>query len=105
MTTETFFLKDIRKPDYRQSLSPAEQKALDTFIEETASGAADGDMDIDWQDTGRAYYSHLHFLHSIKDEQERELYLKRLREDIKLRLAEDPHNHMVKQVRDHMDEM
>ncbi len=56
MTTKTFFLKDIRNPAFRHSLPTAEQAALDTFVEEVASGAADGNMDIDWQDTGRAYY-------------------------------------------------
>ena len=42
---------------------------------------------------------HLHFLDSVKDKRERDLYLKKLREDINIRLVEDPDSYMVGRVR------
>ena len=100
MTTETFFLKDIRKENYRLGLSPDEQTALDTYLEEMVHGPGDGDMDIDWQSQGQGYYIHDHILHGIKDEAERDLYLQKLREDIDTWLSEVPGHYMVEQVRD-----
>jgi hypothetical protein len=103
MTSKSFFLKDIRKENYRQSLSPDEQASLDIFLQEMAHGAADGSMDGEWMSCGQGYYAHLHFLDSIKDKRERDLYLKRLREDINIRLVEDPDSYMVGRVRDFLD--
>lgn len=100
MTTETFFLKDIRKENYRLGLSPDEQTALDTYLEEMVHGPGDGDMDNDWQSQGQGYYIHDHILHGIKDEAERDLYLQKLREDIDTWLSEVPGHYMVEQVRD-----
>ncbi|MCR4308003.1 MAG: hypothetical protein NUV80_05565 [Candidatus Berkelbacteria bacterium] len=62
-------------------------------------GPADGEMDIAWQENGKGYYQHLHNLDTINDVTEREKYLLRLQEDIKLWLADDPGNHMVERVR------
>ena len=100
MTIQTFFLKDIRKEDYRQSLSSEEETALENYLEEMAHGPADGEMDIDWESQGQGYYIHHHILHSIKDERERNLFLQKLREDIDMWLSEKPGNHMVKKVRE-----
>jgi hypothetical protein len=100
MTTETFFLEDIRKENYRQGLSPEKEAALDKYLEEMASGSADGEMDIDWQSEGRGYYLHDHILYGIKNERERLLYLQKLREDINIWLSEKPNHYMVEQVRD-----
>ncbi len=100
MTTETFFLKDIRSEDCRHDLSPEEQAALDEYLKEMGHGPADGDMDIEWQESGRGYYAHLHVLESIKDEQERANYCKKLREDIDAWLSEEPNHYMVEQVRE-----
>jgi hypothetical protein len=104
MTTKTFFLKDIRKDNYRQSLSSEEQAALDKYLQEMEHGPGHSDMDITWMDEGRGYYVHEHFLYSIKDEQERDIYLKKLREDIDTWLSEDPTNYMVGRVRDSLVE-
>lgn len=48
MTTETFFLNDIREENYRQGLSSEEEAALENYLEEMAHGPADGEMDIDY---------------------------------------------------------
>jgi hypothetical protein len=100
MTTQTFFLKDIRKEDYRQGLSSEEVAALDKYLEEMALGPADGEMDIDWQSQGQGYYIHDHILHSIKDESKRDLYMQNLREDIDAWLLEAPNHYMVERVRE-----
>ncbi|HLF29432.1 MAG TPA: hypothetical protein VI566_00225 [Xanthomonadales bacterium] len=100
MTTNTFFLKDMRAENYREGLSPEEKALLDRYAEEMEQGPADGEMDITWMETGRGYYSHLHFLNSIEDAEDRDLYLQKLREDIDTRLSEDPNNYMVGRVRE-----
>ena len=100
MTTETFFLKDIRKENYRQGLSSDDEADLDKYLEEMATGPADGDMDISWNGQGKGYYIHEHILYGIKDKKERELYLQKLREDINSWLSEVPGHYMVEQVRD-----
>ena len=82
MTTQTFFLKDIRQENHRQGLSSEEAAALDKYLDEMAHGPADGEMDIEWESQGQGYYIHHHILHGIKDEQERDLYLQKLLEDI-----------------------
>ncbi len=86
--------------NYRQGLSPAEEAALNKYLEEMAHGPADGDMDIDWQSDGLGYYIHDHILYGIKDEQERDIYLQKLREDIDTWLLEKPGHYMVEMVRD-----
>ena len=100
MINETFFLKDIRKENYRQGLSVEDESALDGYLEEMETGPGDGDMDIEWKDQGKGYYIHDHILNGIKDDQECDLYLVKLREDIDTWLSEDPGNYMVGQVRD-----
>ena len=100
MTTQTFFLKDMRAEGYLEGLSSEEKTLLDRYAEEMEQGPGDGEMDITWIETGRGYYSHLHFLNSIEDEQDRDVYLQKLREDIAVRLSEDPNNYMVGRVRD-----
>lgn len=102
MTFKTFFLKDIRSEDFRQSLSDEDQASLDVYLREMKQGPADGEMDIAWQENGQGYYRHNHYLGAIKDESEREQYLLRLKEDIDLWLADDPGNHMVGVVRDNL---
>ena len=99
MTTQTFFLKDIREENYRQSLSSEEEAALDKYLEEMAYGPADGEMDIDWESQGQGYYIHHHILCGIKDKQERDIFLQKLREDIDTWLLEKPDHYMVEKVR------
>ena len=100
MTTQTFFLKDIREDNYRQGLSSEENNALDKYLEEMTHGPAGGDMDINWESQGQGYYIHDHILHSIKDEHERNLYMQNLREDIDTWLLEKPGHYMVEKVRE-----
>ena len=99
MTTQIFFLKDIREENYRQGLSSEEETALDNYLEEMALGPADGDMDCEWQSQGQGYYIHDHILHGIKDERERGLFMQELREDIDTWLSEKPGHYMVEEVR------
>lgn len=100
MTTQTFFLKDIRQANYRQGLSAEDENALDKYLDEMAHGPADGEMDISWQSQGQGYYIHEHVLHGIKDTRDRDLYLQKLREDIDAWLTEKPGHHMVEKVRE-----
>jgi len=100
MTNKSLFLKDIRKENYRQGLLAEDQAALDKYLEEMAHGAADGNMDNEWQADGLGYYIHDHILHGIKGEPERDLYLQKLREDIDTWLSEVPNHYMVEQVRE-----
>ena len=100
MTTQTFFLKDIRQENYRKGLSLEEENELDKYLEEMAHGPADGEMDIDWESQGRGYYIHHHILHDIKDERQRNIFLQKLREDIDAWLSEKPGHHMVEKIRE-----
>jgi hypothetical protein len=104
MTSKPFFLKEIRKENYRRSLSSDDQTSLDKYLSEMKQGPGDSEMDIAWMEEGRAYYAHQHYLDSIKNEQERELYLSRLRDDIETWLSEDPNNYTVGRVRDLFDD-
>lgn len=96
MTTQSFFLEDIRAKNYREGLSTDEAIALDTYLEEMSTGPGDGDMDIEWQSQGQGYYLHDHILHGLNDKQERTIYLEKLRKDMDTWLSEDPDNYMVK---------
>lgn len=98
MTTQTFFLKDIRQENYRKGLSLEEENELDKYLEEMVHGPADGEMDIDWESQGQGYYIHHHILCGIKDKQERDIFLQKLREDIDTWLSEKPGLHMVRKV-------
>lgn len=98
MTTQSFFLEDIRTKNYRESLSIDEIVVLDKYLEEMSAGPGDGDMDNEWQSQGQGYYLHDHILHGLKDKQERAIYLDKLRRDINTWLSEDPDNYMVKNV-------
>lgn len=95
---ETFFLKDIKREGYRNSLSDQENAALDLYLQDMQQGPADGEMDIEWQESGRGYYAHLHQLESLDDAQKKTEYLKRLKEDINLWLADESNNYMVNNV-------
>ena len=100
MSTKTFFLKNIRSEGYRDSLSAEDQASLDKYLEVMKKGPADGEVDIEWQETGKGYYVHLHQLESLLEGQERDEYLNCLEEDMKLWLTEDPSNYMVCNVRE-----
>ena len=99
MTTETFFLKDIRKENYRKGLLPEQENALDNYLEEMAHGPGDGNMDISWKEEGKGYYIHDHILYGIRDEHECEIYLQKLREDTDTWLSEVPGHYLVQQIR------
>lgn len=104
MNMELFFLKNTRSEGFLQSLSPEEKAALDQYLYEMNLGPADGEMDIKWQETGKGYYVHLVNLQEIGDQEGRSDYLKRLKEDVKLWLVEDPKNYMVQRVQEILGE-
>ena len=72
MAMRTFFLEDIRKEAFRDTLSPEEQATLDRYLEEMDQDLADGEMDIEWVETGRGYYAHVRYLDGLADERARD---------------------------------
>ena len=52
-------------PDNGETLSDDLRDRIETFLRDCA-GAADGEMDISFQENGRGYYAHLHELERLR---------------------------------------
>ena len=62
-----FFKDEISRwlnPDNGEKLSDDLRDRIETFLRD-CTGAADGEMDISFQENGRGYYAHLHELERL----------------------------------------
>lgn len=94
----SLFLEDIQSEKYLKQCTEEELAEIDQYLNDMQTGAADGDMDIEWLDSGRGYYIHLHKLDSLEEEDKKN-YRIRLEADIEEWLRLKPENHMVEQVK------
>jgi len=84
MRNDLYFLKNINNPEYVDECDDAEKEAISKYMEEMQSGAANGEMDIHWQEMGKGYYVHEHMLKGAEDWSKEVLkyYVSELEEDI-----------------------
>jgi hypothetical protein len=96
----SLFFEDIESEKYLQQCAEEELAEIDHYLNDMQTGAADGEMDITWQETGRGYYRHLHELQDLEGEA-KEQYRKRLEKDIEAWLSKKSSSaeHMVQKVK------
>lgn len=94
----SLFLEDIESEKYLQQCTEEELAEIDHYMNDMQTGPADGDIDIEWLDSGRGYYIHLHELDARKGEDKKN-YRISLEADIEEWLRLKPGNHMVEQVK------
>lgn len=93
------FLSTIDTIKNADNIDRAALAEVDSYLAEMAQGPADGEMDIQWQETCKGYYRHLYALGVIDDEDSKQEYLKELKIDIEQWLEREPGNCMVLSVR------
>ena len=68
MDKSAFFkyeISEILSPEKKSDQPNSLREQAESFVRDCA-GAADGDMDISFQENGRGYYAHLHELERLK---------------------------------------
>lgn len=93
----SFFVTDILDPENWLGFTEGQREAIGQYLDDLQRGPADGEMDIEWQETGRSYYVHLLRLTELEGDV-RDAYLERLQHDINACSAIWPNNYAVRGV-------
>lgn len=99
MTKQTYFIRDILSAQYWIDLTDPQRESLSQYFADLQSGPADGEMDIEWQESQRGYYHHLAKLAQLEGQAKTD-YIDHLLDDISICLTIWPGNYIVERVAD-----
>ena len=97
MRHDIYLLSSIIQPGFWNDLTVTEQGLVTEFLQDMQQGPADGEVDVQWQETNRGYYTHLEILERLKVEKPQavEDYVAALESDIAAWLAIKPNKYEV----------
>ena len=108
MSKDAFFkyeINEILDPENMNDQPSGLRERVESFVRDCA-GAADGEMDISFQENGRGYYAHLHELDRLKAISQEDYleYRDKLLSELKEAEENDEMSHQMKVVYDQVME-